>query len=240
MRRASRVCVLAALAAVAALAPAASALGQGDAQRGRRLFLEGCASCHGLAARGIPGNGPSLRGVGARSADFYLTTGRMPLSHPGDEPTRATPLYSTEEIDDLVAYVGSLGGPPIPDVRAERGQLNEGLRLFSEHCAGCHQVVGEGGIVDGAIAPALHDATAVQIAEAVRVGPYLMPRFDESEISDDELNSIVRYVLETRSPDDRGGWGIGHLGPIPEGMVAWLIGGAVLVVLARLIGRRLA
>ena len=238
MRLARWVAAVAALAVLAALAPAA--LAQGDVDRGRRLFLEGCASCHGLAARGIPGNAPSLRGVGARSADFYLTTGRMPLSHPGDEPMRATPLYSSEEIDALVAYVGSLGGPPIPDVRPERGRLNEGLRLFSEHCAGCHQVVGEGGIVDGAIAPALHAATAAQIAEAVRVGPYLMPRFAESEISDDELNSIVRYVLETRDPDDRGGWGIGHLGPIPEGMVAWLIGGAVLVVLARLIGRRLA
>jgi ubiquinol-cytochrome c reductase cytochrome c subunit len=65
-----------------------------------------------------------------------------------------------------------------------------------------------------------------------------MPQFDEQQISDAELDSIVRYVLSTRSPDDRGGWGIGHIGPIPEGMIAWLLAGATLVLVARLIGER--
>jgi len=45
-------------------------------------------------------------------------------------------------------------------------------------------------------------------------------------------------VLSTRHPPDRGGWGIGNIGPIPEGMVAWLLAGAALLIIARLLGER--
>ena len=59
--------------------------------RGRALFAQECASCHGEDLRGRPEKGPSLRGAGAAAADFYLSTGRMPLADPTDEPTRAHP-----------------------------------------------------------------------------------------------------------------------------------------------------
>jgi ubiquinol-cytochrome c reductase cytochrome c subunit len=65
-----------------------------------------------------------------------------------------------------------------------------------------------------------------------------MPKFDEEAIDEHELDSIVRYVQYTKSPDDRGGWAIGHLGPIPEGLVAWLILVAVLLTVVRLLGER--
>lgn len=226
--------VIAVLAAAALVLPAAAS----SQARGRALFLEGCASCHGVDARGIANRGPSLRGAGAAAADFYLSTGRMPLAQPEDQPLRSEPEYSSSEIDALVEYVGSLGGPGIPEVHPERGDLQLGMRLFAENCAGCHQVVGEGGILTEAEAPKLHEATPTEIAEAVRIGPYVMPRFGERQVDRRELDSIVRFVRDTRSPDDRGGWGLGHIGPVPEGMVAWLLAGGVLVLIARLIGRR--
>jgi ubiquinol-cytochrome c reductase cytochrome c subunit len=209
-----------------------------EIERGRQLFLEGCASCHGLDARGIDGRGPSLRGVGAAAADFYLSTGRMPLDRPGDEPIRSKPRYPQDEIHALVAYVGSFGGPPIPDVEPQRGALNEGFQAFTEHCAGCHQAVAKGGVVTGAFAPDLDDATPTQVAEAIRVGPYIMPRFGERQIDDRTLDSIARYVELTKDPVNEGGWGIGNIGPVPEGMIAWLLALAALLVVARLIGTR--
>lgn len=215
---------------------------QGDSeqiQKGRTLFVEGCSTCHGIDAAGVSGVAPSLQGVGARSADFYLSTGRMPLDHPGAEPLRSDPTYSTEEIDALVAYIGSLGGPPVPEVQPQDGSLNEGLRLFLHYCAGCHQVGARGGEVVGAFAPRLTDPTPTEVAEAVRVGPYVMPTFAESLISDTQLNSIIRYVEYTKKPDNRGGWGIGNIGPVPEGAVAWLIGLPFLLLVARLIGERI-
>ena len=205
---------------------------------GRILFVEGCSTCHGLDAEGIAGVAPSLRGVGAQAADFYVRTGRMPLDKPGDQPLRSHPEYTVQEIDAIVAYIGSLGGPGVPTVNPSTGNLGEGMRLFSLYCAGCHQIGIRGGVVTDAYAPDLRPSTATDIAEAVRIGPYVMPVFNEELIDPQELNSIVRYVQFTQKPDNRGGWGIGNIGPIPEGMVAWFLGGVALLFIARLIGER--
>lgn len=203
---------------------------------GRRLFVQGCSSCHGFDARGVENHGPSLVGVGEEAADFYLRTGRMPLDRPGEEPMRTDSPYSDGEIEALVEYVGGLGGLPIPAVEPEKGDLAEGQKLFTEHCAGCHQVVARGGIVPDSVVPDLGAANATDVAEAISIGPYVMPSFDHLDKS--EVDDIARYVEYTHDPEDRGGWGLGHIGPIPEGMVAWLLAGAALLLAIRLIGER--
>ena len=224
---------------------------QSRLQTGFELYAEHCASCHGDRGRGVsppldqiapgpsPGLGPPLVGVGALAADFYLRTGYMPLGHPGEQPRRKDVLFDESQIDALIAYIASLGpGPGIPEPRPERGNLSEGQARFAENCAGCHQIMAEGGYASGAVPPPLDRATPVQVAEAVRIGPYVMPRFTQQAISDDELDSLIAYVEYTKHPDDRGGWGIGHLGPVPEGMVTWLLAAVVLVATCVLIGER--
>jgi ubiquinol-cytochrome c reductase cytochrome c subunit len=226
--------------AVAALALAvAQPAAAGDVSRGRALFVEGCSSCHGFDGRGVADQGPSLVGAGAAAADFYLSTGRMPLDAPGRQPLREHPAYRRADIAALVAYVASLGpGPPIPQVDPRRGELAEGQRAFTANCAGCHQIMGRGGVVVGGFSPSLREASPTQIGEAVRVGPYLMPPFDEHRIDGHTLDSIARYVLYTHHPDDRGGWGLFEIGPVPEGMVAWLLGALALVLAIVLLGER--
>jgi ubiquinol-cytochrome c reductase cytochrome c subunit len=217
---------------------------------GEQLFGANCVTCHGPNGRGISapvrgagdqtGLGPSLVGVGALAADFYLRTGYMPLDDVHAQPSRSRVLFSKGELAALVAYVASLGpGPRIPRPQPQRGNLAEGQKLFTEHCAGCHQIVAEGGYVTNAIAPKLHQASPVEIAEAVRIGPYLMPRFAENQISERELDSIIRYVQYTKHPDDRGGWALGRVGPVPEGLVTWFIAIVVLVATCAVIGRRI-
>ena len=100
-------------------------------------------------------------------------------------------------------------------------------------------MVAEGGYVTGAVPPALENATAVQIAEAVRIGPNVMPTFSRKQITPHELDSIVRYVEYAKHPDDSGGWAIGHLGPVPEGLVTFFIAAAALVFTCMVIGKRL-
>jgi ubiquinol-cytochrome c reductase cytochrome c subunit len=218
-------------------------------QLGAQLFAGNCSSCHGISGSGIassrpgagavPGAGPPLRGVGALAADFYLRTGYMPLSSIHDQPGPDRVLFSDNEIRSLVAYVASLGpGPAIPHPDPSSGTLSDGLHLFTQHCAGCHQVVARGGFVTGALVPPLQGVNATQIAEAVRVGPYLMPRFSSKQITDAQLNSIIRYVLWTRRPSNHGGWGIGNLGPIPEGLVTWWIAAPLVIVACVLLGKR--
>jgi ubiquinol-cytochrome c reductase cytochrome c subunit len=204
------------------------------AASGKHLYGQYCARCHDTA------NAPSLRGVGGAAADFYLRTGYMPLPHLGVQPRRSRVTLTDAQIRALVAYVASLGkGPAIPEPHPERGTLARGLHLFTDRCSGCHQVVAEGGYVTGAVPPQLGDATATQIAEAVRIGPNVMPRFSRRAISDAQLDSIIRYVEYARHPDDRGGWSIGHVGPVPEGLVTWFIAVVALIGVCLSVGRRL-
>jgi ubiquinol-cytochrome c reductase cytochrome c subunit len=220
---------------------------------GRQLFAGNCSTCHGSRGTGVSatapqrgstapvGEGPSLIGVGKLATDFYLRTGYMPLSHVPDQPERNPVEFSNSEIRALEDYVDSLSstpGPPIPKPDPAAGSVSQGLQLFTEHCAGCHQVVAEGGVVTGARVPPLNRATATQIAQAVRIGPYVMPRFDTKDITDPQLNSIIRYVLYTHDPQDSGGWGINHLGPFPEGMVTWGIAALLLIGICLIIGER--
>jgi ubiquinol-cytochrome c reductase cytochrome c subunit len=248
VRRALAVLVVAlALPAAAGAQPGVGV----KAKTGKGLYAAYCLSCHGVDGSGVTstshpkgvldlrGLGPPLRGVGAQAADFYLTTGYMPLADPHDQPRHTKSPFDKQEIAALVAYVASLGkGPKVPRPQPRLGDLSQGQSLFTEHCAGCHQIVAEGGYVTNAVAPPLHQATPVQIAEAVRIGPYLMPKFPISQISDAQLNSIIAYVQWAKHPDDPGGWSIGRIGPVPEGLVAWLIGAAALVGCCLLIGRR--
>jgi ubiquinol-cytochrome c reductase cytochrome c subunit len=243
-----------ALLAVVLIFPAAAGAQPGsgvNAKTGQGLYAAYCLSCHGIDGSGVTsdshprgvldlrGLGPPLHDAGAQGADFYLTTGYMPLADPRDQPRHTKSPFDKREIAQLVAYVASLGhGPPIPKPHPERGDLSAGLSFFTEHCAGCHQVVAQGGYVPNAVAPPLNQATPVQIAEAVRIGPYLMPKFPASQISNAQLDSIIAYVEWAKHPDDRGGWSIGRIGPVPEGLVTWLIAATALVGCCLVIGRR--
>ena len=240
--------------------PAAAASGTPKdplAAYGYHLYGEYCLSCHGTNAAGRydepssatgagPGRtqgqqggiGPSLHGVGALAADFYLRTGYMPLRQIGLQPRREPVLFGERQIRALVAYVATFGGPPIPNPKPARGSLSQGLALFTEHCAGCHQVVAQGGYVTGALPPQLTEATPRQVAEAVRIGPYVMPKFSQRAISDRQLDSIVRYVEFTKAPARPGGWGLGFLGPVPEGLVTWFIAIPLLLGLCLMLGSR--
>jgi ubiquinol-cytochrome c reductase cytochrome c subunit len=205
--------------------------------RGRELYLTGCVSCHG--ADGVGTNiAPTLVNAGAASANFYLTTGRMPAAQGVPyQPPRKQPAYGQPDIDALVAYVASLGsGPAIPVVDVTDADVAAGGVLYRANCAACHQSAGAGGALSyGQSAPHLRYATALQVVEALRIGPGEMPVFSEQTITDQQANQIATYVQYLRDPDNRGGAALGGNGPVPEGLVALVAGLGGLIALSVLI-----
>jgi ubiquinol-cytochrome c reductase cytochrome c subunit len=206
---------------------------------GRLIFLGDCAFCHGADASGT-NRGPSLQGVGAADVDFYLSTGRMPVTEEVQDPQRKAPAYDAGEIARIVSYVDSLGagtGTPIPQVDLSAASLTDGEKLYTENCASCHSSVAAGGaLTNGKYAPTLRPSTPTQIAEAIRVGPGTMPLFGTDTLSDGQVDSIVRYVIYLQHPDDRGGLNLSHIGPITEGMIALVVGLGALLAVVRKIG----
>lgn len=210
-----------------------------DAERlGRALYEANCATCHGPGGGGTD-DGPSLGGSGPAAVDFVLRTGRMPLADPGSQPVRRDPLFTEEEIHAIVAYVGTIqpGGTPIPDVDPSRGSLVEGQRLFLGNCAACHGA-GAGGdsVGGGRIAPSLYPASALEIAEALRVGPGTMPRFGPENLSQEDLDSLARYLLFLQEERDPGGLGLGRVGAVTEGFVVLVVGILMVLLILRLTG----
>jgi len=215
---------------------AASAVGTGGVvDAGRGLYRAQCSSCHGLQGEGGP-NGPSLVGAGAAGADFYLRTGRMPLSAPGQPVTRHDPTLSDEQIRALVDVVASFGpGPDIPQVQGG-GDVGDGAELYIANCAACHGATGSGNAIGGgSLAANLGHATATEIVEAVRIGPGAMPRF---QFTPEQESAIVAYVDELRSQAAPGGITIGGFGAVAEGFVAIAVGLVLVVLAAMFVGRR--
>lgn len=223
-----------------ALLPLLAALGPARAEQApppphiAQTYLADCAMCHGRFGEGTV-RAPSLQGVGAAYVDYMLSTGRMPLKAGQDPTKRHTPSYSPEVIAQLVDYVASFapGGFPVPKPDVAGADVANGGELYRLNCAACHQSVGSGGALLDREAPPLHSATAVQVAEAVRVGPGQMPAFGTAALSDSDVADVAAYVTTVlHNPKDRGGIPIWHLGPVPEGAVAIVVGLGLLVLFA--------
>jgi len=200
-------------------------------REGQKLYNGGCVSCHGRNAQGVPDRGPSLIGVGAASVDFQVSTGRMPAARQEAQAERKPPMYNKEQTDQLAAFVDSLGGgPKVPEGNLRDGDLAQGGRLFRVNCASCHGMAGVGGALSsGKFAPALDEATDEQIYAAMLTGPQNMPVFGENQLTPDEKKAIVNYVQTLKAEKDPGGMGLGRTGPVPEGLVIFVVGIVVLL-----------
>lgn len=228
-------------AAYAALAPqratASTAVGADDVEAGRDLFLANCSTCHGLQAQGTD-NGPTLIGVGAASVGFQVGTGRMPLQADGPQAPQRPVQFDDEEVDQLSAYVASLApGPANPEERYlevldDDERIAEGGELFRVNCAMCHNVVGAGGaLTEGKYAPAIEGVGSepIHVYQAMLTGPQSMPVFNDANISPEQKQSIISYLAYVDGEPAPGGWALGSLGPVTEGLFVWVaaLGGLI-------------
>jgi ubiquinol-cytochrome c reductase cytochrome c subunit len=223
-----------------------------SATLGKTLYEQDCAWCHGPQGQGTS-YGPTLNGAldGGAYTDFMLRSGRMPLANPQTEAVAGPPRYTEGQIAAIVSYVETFGGtgPPVPLPNPAAGSFSQGAELYLDNCAACHSTTGAGGaLTSGQVVPNLYHASPKEVAEAMLVGPGCanrsracgpgegaMPSF---RFTQDEVDSITRYVQYLQRPDDRGGVAILHIGPVAEGAIALIVGLGLLLVVVRWTGTR--
>ncbi|MEV6169767.1 c-type cytochrome [Streptomyces sp. NPDC051954] len=235
----------------AVFAPADKAQADTTAQslaidEGKKLYAVGCASCHGTGGQGTT-DGPSLVGVGAAAVDFQVGTGRMPAQQPGAQVPKKKVIYSQAEIDQLAAYIASLGAGPTVPTEAEYGpegaDIAKGGELFRTNCAQCHNFTGKGGaLTHGKFAPDLEGVDPKHIYEAMQTGPQNMPSFPDTTLSEQNKKDIIAYLDAVNGDDTEspGGLELGGLGPVSEGLFAWVFGLGALIAVAVWVAARTA
>jgi ubiquinol-cytochrome c reductase cytochrome c subunit len=206
-------------------------------QEGKGLFVTSCSTCHGLQGEGSS-DGPGIAGLGPAAVDFQVGTGRMPLQSREAEAPRKKQFFTEDETLAIAAYVASLspGGNqiPAPSAYASDGDLQEGGEIFRTNCASCHNFIGKGGaLTRGKYAPNLTGVDPKHIYEAMLTGPEAMPTFSDGVLTPDQKKDVITYIKNISAEPDPGGYGLGRIGPVTEGLFMWtvvigaLIGAAV-------------
>jgi len=242
------------LYAAAAPGAARADTAEADAElvaEGRELYLTGCSSCHGQNGQGILQRaggqyGPSLIGVGAAAVDFQVGTGRMPMAQNSQQAPRKEPLYDDAETEALAAFVAAeFGpGPAIPGSEyydlsgVSEEDISEGRELYLANCSACHNASGIGGALGGGrYAPTLEGVEGVHFAEAMITGPQNMPVFSDEVLTPDDKRHIYASLREIQAEPASGGFDLGGVGPVGEGLAGWVAGIGALVGFAVWIGK---
>ncbi len=230
-------------AAVAPSQASAATATNGDVAAGHELFLANCSTCHGMNAEGL-NRAPSLIGVGAAAVDFQVGTGRMPLEASGPQAPKSKVLFTDAEVKQLAAFVASLGpGPAIPggDAVQADGQAGRGALIFRTNCAMCHNSAGKGGaLTRGKYAPSLTGTSPTHIYEAMVTGPQSMPVFNDNTLDPQSKKDIITYLTTVNKTPNVGGLSLGRIGPVSEGLVAWVVGLTALIGCAVWLGSKSA
>jgi len=203
-------------------------------EEGGKLFAANCATCHGTALQGTS-EGPTLIGVGEASVHFQVSTGRMPLAASGPQAEEKPVQFTDEQIEALYTFVGSKApGPGLPDSEtiAGDGDAALGAELFRINCAMCHNVAGAGGaLTQGKFAPSLADVSSIHVYEAMVTGPQNMPVFNNNNLTLEDKADIITYLQFLDENPSVGGFDLGNLGPVSEGLFIWIFGlGAIVAI----------
>lgn len=196
-----------------------------DIEAGRLLYATSCISCHGANLDGVLDRGPSIIGVGSAATYFQVSTGRMPAMSQQAQIPQKEPKFTDEQSRQLAAYVQSNGGGnELPEGNLRDGNIAEGGELFRLNCAACHNFAGKGAPLSaGAYAPAIK-ASDEQIYAVMLSGGQNMPTFSDNQLTPAQKRSIVSYIQSLESQADPGGAAIGRAGPVPEGLVIFIVG----------------
>jgi ubiquinol-cytochrome c reductase cytochrome c subunit len=185
---------------------------------GKAIFDQHCAECHGDRGQGVSAAismaGPPLLAV--HDPATVMTAMEVGPSH----MPRFAFVLSVDQMHAVAAYVTQqLAVMPV-----NQGNLPEGGKLYRLYCDPCHGPTVRGGVLAfvGVNPPSLATTSPPVIAGVARTGLGPMPSFPPRVLSDQQIDSIVKYVQFMQHPPDAGGSPLGYYGPVAEGFIAWM------------------
>lgn len=196
--------------------PRVSKSPHGRPERGEVLYAGSCAACHGDQGEGA--SGPALANpnfLKFASDGFLMAT--MAMGRTGTEmrPVKRGPQsildLSSDEINDIVAYLRSLenqppaataGTTPIPHRFVVPWDLARGRDLYTSNCAGCHGDNGKGSWAPelnnegflGAVTDGALQATIVLGRKGTAMRPFGIGGQGLSDLSPQDIDDIVAYI----------------------------------------------
>ncbi len=219
--------------------------------QGQELYNNVCITCHGSNLQGVTDRGPSLIGVGDAAVWFQVSTGRMPLARQEAQAQRKPPLpqfdpnteEGTRNLEALGAFIQANGGGPVLPTKVGEELIGtnsaRGGELYRLNCASCHNFTGRGGALSsGKYAPTLDPAAPDIIYAAMLHGPQNMPKFSDRQLTMGEKEDIIAYILSVRNTNNPGGDPLGGIGPVSEGLIAFIVGLAGMVGVALWLGAK--
>lgn len=226
--------------------------------QGKEIYEVACITCHGANLQGVKDRGPSLVGVGEGSVYFQVHSGRMPMKRNEAQAESKKARFNEQQTLALAAYVNangggtglvrdadgsiamqSLRGSSTTNGEIDPADVARGSDLFRLNCASCHNFTGQGGALSsGKYAPALKRSNEQEIYQAMLTGPQNMPKFSDRQLTADEKKDIIAYIKSTKGSPSPGGYNLGGIGPVTEGMLMWIVGIVVLIGTAMWIGTR--
>jgi ubiquinol-cytochrome c reductase cytochrome c subunit len=160
----------------------------------------------------------------------------MPMSGSGPQAEKKPVQFTQPEIDAMAAWVATLApGPGLPDpALLTGGDAANGAELFRINCAMCHNVAGAGGaLTEGKWAPHLENIDPVHVYAAMVTGPQNMPVFSDMNVTPEDKRDIIAYLQFLDENPSVGGFDLGSLGPVSEGLFVWIfaLGGLVAITI---------
>jgi mono/diheme cytochrome c family protein len=190
----------------------------GDATRGRQLFIQNCGTCHRLAQAGTSADvGPDLDAAFAQARADGATDSTVEGVVKGqiESPRAVEPgvpdyghvympadIVTGQDAADVAAYVGSVAGVP----GAKPPPLGTPDQIFADKCATCHTLTP--GAPNGT-GPNLADALKGKDADFIHESivdpnkeiypgfqPGIMPQDFSDQIPPKDLDALVNYILD--------------------------------------------
>jgi len=155
-----------------------------EADDGEAVYFRECAGCHGNEGQGDSA-GPSLKAL-LDSEEAVVGVSQLVREGYGNMDAFGNDLPEAQ-IEAVADYVVSQFGIS--------GDVSDGEVLYGLNCADCHGAAGQGGA-----ASSLIGVPSPMVVSAIRSGPFSMPAYGQSTLSDSQVAAIAAYVEETLAP----------------------------------------